>query len=144
VILLDTNVLSELTKPRPAVQVIEWLAENEPRLALPTIALAELRYGIARLPEGRRKQSLLPFWNEIKRRFTGRIFSFDVRAAETYGVIVATAERQGRTVKVGDGQIAAIALVEKMPVAARDIDDFAPTGVALTNPWDHVLFRQSP
>lgn len=137
-ILLDTNVLSELTKPRPAVQVVEWLDENEPRLALPTIAVAELRYGIERLPEGRRKQSLLRFWVETKRRFAGRIFPFDVRAAETYGVIIAAAERRGRTVKVGDGQIAAIALVEKMKVATRDMDDFAPTGIALTNPWDHV------
>ena len=77
-------------------------------------------------------------WNETKRRFTGRIFSFEGKAAETYGVIIAAAGRQGRTVKVGDGQIAAIALVEKMKVATRDMGDFAPTGVALTIPWDHV------
>jgi len=134
-ILLDTNVLSELTKPRPSSLVVRWLEENEPRLALPTIALAELRYGIARLTEGKRKQSLLSFWKETRNRFVGRTFSFDVEAAEVYGEIVAGAERQGRTVNVGDGQIAAIALVRKMRVATRDTDDFSPTGVGLINPW---------
>lgn len=137
-ILLDTNVISELTKPRPALLVVKWMEENEQRLALPTIALAELRYGIARLPEGKRKTSLLAFWNETKRRFVGRTFSFDVGAAEVYGEIVAAAERQGRTVKVGDGQIAAIGLVRKMKVATRDTDDFAPTGVGLLNPWNQI------
>ncbi len=137
-ILLDTNVLSELTKPRPSSRVIEWLEENEPRLALPTITLAELRYGIARLPEGKRKLGLLSFWNETRRRFAGRTFSFDVKAAEVYGKIIAKAEHQGRTVKVGDGQIAAIALDRKMKVATRDTDDFSPTGVGLINPWHQV------
>jgi predicted nucleic acid-binding protein len=114
---------------------VAWLRENEQSLALPTVALAELRYGIARLPEGKRKQSLRDFWTATKRRFTGRIFSFDVKAAEVYGDIVAMAESRGRTVKVGDGQIAAIAIVQKMPVATRDTDDFTPTGVGLINPW---------
>ena len=137
-ILLDTNVISELTKPRPAYQVIKWMEENEQRLALPTITLAELRYGIARLPEGKRKKSLLKFWVETRRHFEGRTFSFDVGAAEVYGEIIATAERKGRTVKVGDGQIAAIALVRKMDVATRDTDDFAPTRVGLINPWNQI------
>lgn len=136
-ILLDTNVLSELIKPQPAPRVVEWLEENERRLAMPTITLAELRYGIARLPEGKRKRSLVEFWNETKLQFVGRIFSFDVRAAEIYGETVAKAERHGRTVKVGDGQIAAIGLSQKMKVATRDTSDFAPTGVGLINPWDH-------
>lgn len=137
-ILLDTNVLSELTRPRPSSRVLEWLEENEPRLALPTIALAELRYGIARLPEGRRKQSLLSFRTATRDRFAGRTFSFDVRAAEVYGEIIATAERKGRTVNVGDGQIAAIASDRKMKVATRDTTDFAPTGVGLINPWNRI------
>ncbi|MGD2021234.1 MAG: type II toxin-antitoxin system VapC family toxin [Thiohalocapsa sp.] len=135
-ILLDTNVLSELTKPQPASQVVDWLAENEPRLSLPTIALAELRYGIERLPEGRRRLSLLRFWEETRRRFAGRTFGFDVLAAERYGCAVAAAERAGRSVRVGDGQIAAIALSQRMTVATRDVEDFRPTGVRLINPWD--------
>ena len=110
-ILLDTNVLSELTRPRPAPQVVAWLEENEPLLALPAIALAELRYGIARLPAGRRQSSLLQFWNMVRDRFLGRIFFFDDRAAQAYGEIVATAERAGTPMHVADGLIAAIAFV---------------------------------
>jgi predicted nucleic acid-binding protein len=135
VILLDTNVLSELTKPQPALQVVDWLADNEPRLGLPTVALAELRYGIERLPEGRRRRSLLRFWEETRRRFAGRTFAFDVQAAERYGRIVAGAEQAGRSVRVGDGQIAAIALAQRMWVATRDVEDFRPTGVSLIDPW---------
>ena len=134
-ILVDTNVFSELTKPRPSSRVIDWLEEHEPQLALPTIVLAELRYGIARLPDGKRQHGLLNFWQEIRHRFSGMTFSFDVAAAEVYGEMVAMAERKGRTVKVGDGQIAAIALDRKMKVATRDTNDFAPTGVGLINPW---------
>ncbi len=125
---LDTNVLSELTKPDPSARVVGWLENNESRLALPTIVLAELRYGIARLPEGKRKQSLLGFWDSKRDRFLGRTFPFDTQAARIYGEIVDEVERLGRTVKVGDGQIAAIALVHSMPVATRDTDDYHPRG----------------
>ena len=135
-ILLDTNVLSELTKPTPSVQVVTWLAVNEPSLAVPTIALAEVRYGISRLPQGRRRSSLLDFWRATCERFRGRILSFDRRAAEAYGDIAARAERSGRRLNVQDGQIAAIALVHRMQVATRNVADFEPSGVALVNPWD--------
>ena len=134
-ILLDTNVLSELTRLSPAPTVVEWLEENEPLPALPTVALAELSYGIARLPGGRRKSSLGEFWLTIRDRFAGRTFAFDVRASAAYGELVAVAERRGWKVHVGDGQIAAIASVQNMSVATRDIDDFEPTGVRLINPW---------
>ena len=77
-ILLDTNVLSELTKPKPEPRVVAWLAENEPRVALSSISLAELRYGIERLPQGKRQRSLLDFWNATRNRFAGRFFAFDV------------------------------------------------------------------
>ena len=135
-ILLDTNVLSELTRARPAPQVIAWLEENEPCLALSAITLAELRYGIARLAEGRRKSSLIQFWNMTRERFVGRIFSFDDRAAEAYGDIVAAAERVGTPINVADGLIAAIALVHGMSIATRDVSDFDAAGAPLVNPWD--------
>ena len=95
-ILVDTNVLSELTRPEPATRVVAWLEVNEPALAVPAIALAELRYGIARLPQGRRRSSLLRFWQTTCDQFRGRIFSFDRRAAEVYGDVAAAAERAGR------------------------------------------------
>ena len=138
-ILLDTNVLSELTRARPAPQVVAWLEENEPRLALPAITLAELRYGIARLDEGRRKSSLTRFWNMTQERFVGRIYAFDNRAAEAYGDIVAAAERAGTPINVADGLIAAIALVHGMSIATRDISDFHAAGAPLVNPWDFTM-----
>ena len=135
-ILVDTNVLSELTRPTPEPRVIAWLAVTEPALALPTIALAELRYGIARLPDGRRRLGLLRFLQAIRSQFRGRIFSFDERAAERYGDVAAGAEHAGRRLNIQDGQIAAIALVHGMSVATRNVGDFEATGVVIVNPWE--------
>ncbi|MCY4427344.1 MAG: type II toxin-antitoxin system VapC family toxin [Halieaceae bacterium] len=134
-ILLDTNVLSELTKPAPSERVADWLAENEQRLALSAVTMAELRFGIARLPEGARKTSLLRFWQSTKEHFKGRIFAFDERAAEVYGDMAAAAERKGRRLKIADAQIAATAMVHKMTVATRDYRDFEASGIPLVNPW---------
>ena len=135
-ILVETNVLSELTKPKPEDRVVTWLEVNEPALAVPTIALAELRYGIARLPRSRRRSSLLRFWRATCDQFRGRIFSFDERAAETYGEVAAAAERAGRRLNVQDGQIAAIALVHRMQVATRNAGHFEATGAVVVNPWE--------
>ena len=134
-ILLDTNVLSELTRTVPESKVVDWLEANEALLALPSIALAELRYGIARLPSGRRQARLLAFWSKTRDRFAGRIYSFDDRAAEAYGDLAAAAERAGRRINVADGQIAAIAKVHRMSVATRDAGDFRASGVPVVNPW---------
>ena len=135
-ILVDTNVLSELTKPKPEARVVSWLEVNEPALAVPTIALAELRYGIARLPRSRRRSSLLQFWQSTRAQFRGRIFSFDERAAEAYGEVAAAAERAGRRLNVQDGQVAAIALVHGMTVATRNVGHFEATGAVIVNPWE--------
>ena len=134
-ILLDTNVLSELTRPRPSPRVAQWFETNEPLLALPVITLAELRYGIARLPTGRRRSSLLRFWLATRDHFRGRIFAFDERAAEVYGDVAAAAAGKGTRLNVADGQIAAIALVHDMSVATRDTSGFEASGVPLVNPW---------
>ena len=135
-ILVDTNVLSELTRPTPEPRVIAWLEVSEPALALPAIALAELRYGIARLPDGRRRSGLLRFWQATCTQFRGRVFSFDERAAERYGDVAADAERAGRRLKIQDGQVAAIALVHGMSVATRNVRDFEAAGVAIVDPWE--------
>ena len=142
-ILLDTNVLSELTRARPAPQVVAWLEENEPRLALPAITLAELRYGIARLASGRRKSRLTRFWNMTRERFVGRIYSFDDRAAEAYGDIAAAAERAGTPINVAGGLIAAIAVVHGMSIATRDISDFDVAGASVVNPWNFTTPARS-
>ena len=98
--------------------------------------MAELPYGIARLPGGRRRVSLLHFWQATCSQFRGRIFSFDERAAERYGDVAAAAERAGRRINIQDGQIAAIALVHGMSVATRNVGDFEATGVTIVNPWE--------
>ena len=116
--------------------MIAWLEVNEPALALPTIALAELRYGIARLPDGRRRSGLLHFWQATCAQFRGRIFSFDERTAKRYGDVAAGAERTGRRLNIQDGQIAAIALVHGMSVATRNVGHFDAAGVAIVNPWE--------
>ncbi len=135
-ILVDTNVLSELTKPTPSRRVVGWLEENEQRLAISAVTLAELRFGVARIPEGARRTRLLGFWQSTKEQFKGRTFAFDERAAEVYGDLAAAAERKGRRLNVADAQIAATARVRKMPVATRDSRDFEATGVKVLNPWD--------
>lgn len=135
-ILVGTNVLSESTRPTPEARVITWLEDNEPTLAISTVALAELRYGIARLPAGRRRSSLLRFWQTTCEQFRGRICSFDHRAAETYGDVAAGAERAGRRLHTQVGQIAAIALVHRMRVATRNVRDFEAAGVGMVNPWE--------
>ncbi len=143
-ILLDTNVLSELTRNWPAPQVTSWYEQHEPLLAVPTTALAELRFGIVRLPTGRRRSSLLRFWSKTRDHFLGRIFSFDERAASAYGDLAADAERAGRPMDVADGQIAAIARTHRMEVATRNVSDYEVTGVSLVNPWDFVLPEPDP
>ena len=143
-ILLDTNVLSELTRNRPAPQVTSSYEQHEPLLAVPTTALAELRFGIVRLPTGRRRSSLIEFWSKTRDHFLGRIFSFDERAASAYGDLAAEAERAGRPIDVADGQIAAIAKTHSMKVATRDVSDFEVTGISLVNPWDFVMPEPVP
>ena len=134
-ILLDTNVLSELTKPDPSTRVVAWLESNEPMLALSAITLAELRYGVARLPDGKRKSSLLHFWEATRNQFSGRIYAFDERAAVIYGDMTAEAEKSGKRLNVADAQIAATALLHRMSMATRDVSDFEASGVTVINPW---------
>ena len=135
-ILIDTNVISELTKATPSPQVLTWLEENAPCLSLSTITLAELRYGIARLPKGRRKITLLDFWDETRRNFAGRTLSFDVQAAQRFGDLMARIEARGKRMTTADGQIAAIAKARDLALATRNTKDFRHTGLRILNPWN--------
>ena len=135
-ILLDTNVLSELAKPKPSPRMIAWLKANEPLLALPAIALAEVRYGIARLPQGRRRASLMGFWEATCEQFRGRIVSFDEGAALAFGDAAAKAEKNGKRLKLADAQIAGIAIAHRMKIATRNTGDFEASGAPLVNPWE--------
>jgi toxin FitB len=137
-LLVDTNVVSEMMLPRmhPAVQ--GWLDGVEAaHLFLASTSLAELRFGIAILPPGRRKTNLsLTLDHLLASLFQGRISAFDVKAAEQFGEIVSRAQRKGRRIEIADGQIAAIAAVHGFAVATRDTQPFEAAGVEVLNPWE--------
>ncbi len=134
-IVADTNVLSELMRPQPEPRVIVWLRKNATLLALPTVAIGELRYGVERLPRGRRKTSLEDALDALVNRFAGALINYDVLAANACGEILAVAEAAGRPMSLADAQIAACARVTRASLATRNVDDFATTKLDLINPW---------
>ena len=135
--LLDTNVVSEWAKPHPNARVVAWLAEaNEDEIFISVCTLAELRFGAASMPKGRRRDRLDDWLrNELPPRFDGRLVPIDVAIARTWGDISAAGRRRGRPIDVMDGLIAATAEVYDMTVVTRDERDFRLTGVTLLNPW---------
>lgn len=137
-IILDTNVLSELMRSEPTVAVFEWVA-RQPRAMLYTTSInkAEILYGIAALPEGRRRAALAAAAEAMfTEDFFGRVLPFDDAAAVFYADIVASRRRRGQPIEAFDAQIAATARVAGAEVATRDTADFAACGVRLINPWE--------
>ena len=136
-ILLDTNVVSELMRPSPAADVVDWIAGRPVAdLHLSTISEAELRYGAALLPPGQRREGLLAAIEGMLREdFEGRILSFDSAAARAYAAIAVERRSAGRPISHADCQIAAIARSRGASVATRDVDDFAGCGIDVVNPW---------
>jgi toxin FitB len=137
VIILDTNVLSELMRSQPAPSVYAWVAA-QPRNALYTTSInkAEILYRIAALPDGRRRTALAAAAEAMfTDDFAGRVLPFDEEAAVHYAEIVATRRRGGRPIEAFDAQIAATARVAGAELATRDVGDFAGCGLTLVNPW---------
>lgn len=134
-IVVDTNVLSELTRPHPEPRVVTWLRKNTALLALPTVAIGELRYGVMRLPDGRRRSSLEAALDALVAQFAANLISYDVLAANACGEILAVAEAAGRPMSLADAQIAACARVARASLATRNVNDFATTRLNLINPW---------
>jgi len=137
-ILLDTNVISEPIKLASDARVLAWLdAQLIESLYVSTISLAELRFGIAALPAGKRKDTL---HNSLQQRilplFNGRILPFDEAASETYGVLRARARAQGKAIATADGYIAATAIHHGLMVATRDFAPFEAAGLKVINPWE--------
>ncbi len=137
-ILLDTHVISESLKFAGDARVLAWLdAQLIESLYVSTISLAELRFGIAALPSGKRKDTL---HNSLQQRilplFHGRILPFDEAASETYGVLRARARSQGKAIASADGYIAATAIHHGLMVATRDTAPFEAAGLKVINPWD--------
>jgi len=136
-IVLDTNVVSELVRPAPAGAVVDWFGAHDPaELYLTAVGEAELRVGVAALPAGRRRELLRQALQlVIEVDFAGRILPFDSAAAAAYADIYTARRRAGRPIATLDCQIAAIASVRGARLATRNVADFVATGVALVDPW---------
>jgi predicted nucleic acid-binding protein len=138
VIVLDTNVVSELMRPVPHPGVLRWLDAQVPgELWLTSVVAAELMFGVARLPETPRKQQLAQAVSlMLEEDFSGKVFAFDLAAASVYAVMVAKQQRQGRSIATADAQIAAICLCHGASLATRNVKHFAGLGLELINPWE--------
>jgi predicted nucleic acid-binding protein len=137
-IVLDTNVVSELVRPVPEQAVVAWFDIQEPaNLFLTAITVAEVLYGIARLPEGKRKSDLLALSATIfQEDFAGRIIAFDEAAAGHYAELVCERQRSGRPISMADAQIAAICRTQNgATLATRNVRDFEGIRLDLVNPW---------
>ena len=136
-IILDTNVISELARPGPDPGVITWLDSlSAEETAITAITAAELRYGVRRMPDGRRKTGLSEAVNTlITVDFRDRVEPFDVLAADQYADVVTAREHAGQPISTSDAQIAAICRVLNARLATRDTSDFTGIGVNLINPW---------
>ncbi len=135
-IVLDTDVLSEVMKPAPDPAVAGWMMRESGRgLFTTAVSEAEIIYGITILPHGRRKRELETAAQGVFALLDGRIFPFDSAAAREFAHIVADRRSAGRPINDFDAQIAAITRSRGMSLATRDVKDFATTGVQLIDPW---------
>ena len=137
-VVIDTNIVSELMRAEPSAEVLAWMDDRPPRdLFVTAVTEAEVRTGIALLPEGRRRRGLAEACERaFGSLFAGRVLPFDCDAARAYAEIVAARRVLGRPVSQADGQIAAIARSRGMAVATRNIRDFQDMGVDVLDPWD--------
>ena len=134
--LLDTNVVSEVTKARPSPQVIAFLEEQED-LWLPTIVLHELEFGLLLLPEGQRQDRLRTALFAFIAAYDDRILPLDSAAAEWVARFRAHARRSGETLDLGDALIAGTAKANDLVIATRNTKDFDYLDIEVVNPWEH-------
>jgi len=135
--LLDTNVVSEWTKPRPNAGVVEWLARvEEDEVFLSVVTVAEIRHGIERLPAGDRRRRLDEWLrNDLALRFEGRIIGVGGAIADEWGRMIARREVRGRPMSAMDALIAATAQVHDLTVVTRNAADFQASVKNVMNPW---------
>ncbi|MDE9535233.1 type II toxin-antitoxin system VapC family toxin [Xenorhabdus bovienii] len=137
-IVLDTNVISETLRQVSEPCVIEWL-DSQPieTLYLSTITLAELRFGMASLPPGKRRDNLQKsLESRVLPLFAGRLLPFDMLASQSYGELMAKARTLGLAISKADGYIAVTAIANGMMVATRDVSPFKAADVDVINPWE--------
>ena len=138
-LLIDTNVLAELMRPRPDPRVLSWVAAQPlSEMAMATTTVMEIRFGIALLPQGRRRLGLdASFPQLLAQAFVGRVLPFDQPAADACAEIRAQRRQMGNPTTLEDSMIAAIARVHGAPLATRDTGGFEACGLTLINPWHH-------
>lgn len=136
-IVLDTNVISEMMRSQPAEAVIHWFgAHTSGALFTTSLNYAEILAGIEMMPDGRRRNRLADTAREMfAADFYGRVLIFDQAAAEHYADIVASRKRMGKPIEPIDAQIAAVARSHEMELATRNVSDFEHCGIAIINPW---------
>lgn len=136
-IVVDTNIVSELMRPSPFERVREWVREQPAReLYTSAVTVAEVLYGIERLPRGRRQEDLKSSATELFGSFADQVLAFDAAAAEQYALVVSHRERLGMPIEGFDARIAAICRVRGAALATRNVSDFRETGIAVVNPWN--------
>jgi predicted nucleic acid-binding protein len=137
-ILLDTNVLSELMRPAPSAAVESWMSDQPVAgIFISAITEAELRYGLALLPDGQRQRRLITQVEAmLAEDFAGRILPFDSPAASAYARIAAARRLSGRPISQADAQIAAIAASRGASLATRNVADFIDCGIDVVDPWN--------
>lgn len=136
-VLLDTNIVSEWMKPQPNAGVMDWLAEaDEDRIFMSAVTIAELRYGIERLPAGARRHRLNAWLtDDLPLRFEARILPIDAKVGDCWGRIMARGRAAGRPVAAMDAFVAATAERYDLVLATRNVSDFEVLGIRLINPW---------
>lgn len=138
-ILLDTNIVSELMRPMPNPKVVFWLDEQpETDIWISAVTLSEILLGLALLPDGKRKWALVGAASQMfENDFAMRCLPFDCEAADAYALIVSQRNRKGRQISVEDAQIAAIALTADLTLATRNVKDFfGIEKLQIINPWE--------
>jgi len=135
-IVVDTNVLSELMRPSPSQRVRGWLGEQRASdLFVTAISIAEILYGIERLADGKRKERFADLARELFTEFEDQVLAFDQRAASVYANIVARREALGAPINGFDAQIAAICATHDAALATRNTKDFQSLDIPLSDPW---------
>ncbi len=136
-LLLDTNVLSEVTKPQPAENVLLWLdGLDEDRTFISVISLAEIRRGVVLLEKGRRRNALEDWLsNDLPQRFEGRVLPVTEQVSMAWGDLLGHAKKSGRGLSSMDGIIAATAMAHNLTLATRNVKDFDGFDIKIINPW---------
>jgi len=136
-IVLDTNVVSEMMRPEPNARVRQWLdGQVAEAMFLSSVTVAELLFGIGALPEGKRKAQIAEMLEGLLSLFGDRVLAFDAEAARHYAGLAVKARAAGKGFPTPDGYIAAIAAARGFAVATRDVSAFLAAGVETINPWE--------